>query len=163
MARTRSVVVCAGAMVVLAACAGGPSRVSPPRPASETTGLSAVQPDSDATGAVSTVTPDAPGSPQANTIEDLFRGRVAGVEVVTNADGSMSLRIRGAGQDLGLGGSPEPLVIIDGMPSQQGAIEALKGLQPDQIAKIQILKDVSSTAVYGTRGAGGVILVTLRH
>jgi TonB-dependent SusC/RagA subfamily outer membrane receptor len=122
------------------------------------TGLGAIQPEANATGAVTTVTPDAGGTSNASLVEELFAGRIPGLQVY---DGDR-VRIRGIAQDAGLGSS-DPLVVIDGMPSQLGVLQALRGFRPDQISKIQILKDVSSTAIYGTRGAAGVILVTLKQ
>lgn len=165
MAKTSRAVISVAMLVAAGGCARGTSPRSlpmPPGPGSQVTGIDQPQPDSDATGAVSTITPDANGSPYTNLIQDLFQGRIPGLEVVTGANGTPRLQIRGMVQDVN-GQGPEPLVIINGMASQLGALQALRGIAPDQIAKIQVLKDVSSTAIYGTRGAGGVILVTLKN
>ncbi len=163
MARIPRAVISVTVLAAVAGCAGGPaSHPAPLSPAPQAVGIDTPQPDSDQTGAVSTITPNANGAPYANLVEQLFQGQIPGVQVVTGPDGSPRLQIRGAVQDV-RGQGPEPLVIIDGLASQLGALQALKGIPPNQIAKIQILKDVSSTAIYGTRGAGGVILVTLKN
>lgn len=88
-------------------------------------------------------------------IEDMLRGQVAGVEVYQTGSG-LGVRIRGGG---GFGES-QPLYVIDGLPIQQGADGALVGLNPNDVASIRVLKNVSETAAYGSRGANGVILIT---
>lgn len=156
-----TLVIMLGGTVAAAAGCGGAGAPLPPPP-QEKAGLDAIQPDSTTTGAVSTVTPDSTGSPYADLIQELFQGRIPGLEVVTASDGTQHIRIRGMVQDMGNAASLEPLVVIDGMPSSLGALQALRGLHPQQIQKIQVLRDASSTAIYGTRGAGGVILVWLK-
>ncbi len=92
--------------------------------------------------------------------EELMIGRFPGVEVVRLASGDLSVRIRGATTLLG---SNEPLFVIDGMEISPGPGGALAGINPGDIAKIEVLKDVGSTALYGVRGANGVVLITTRR
>ena len=91
---------------------------------------------------------------------------MAGLQVVRLPNGDISLRIRGGDPSLSGGGAEverTPLVVLDGMPVAEGQLSGiLRGLDPDDVASIQVLKDVSSTSVYGARGAGGVILITLK-
>lgn len=88
-------------------------------------------------------------------IEDMLRGQVSGVEVYETPSG-LAVRIRGGS---GFRESP-PLYVIDGLPIEQGADGALTGLNPSDVASIRVLKSVSETAAYGSRGANGVVLIT---
>ncbi|MDR1671498.1 MAG: TonB-dependent receptor [Alistipes sp.] len=94
-------------------------------------------------------------------LEGVLQGKVAGVNIVQSSGqpGSGStVRIRGIGTTTGDGGS-DPLYIIDGMQVSGG----IDQLNPTDIASIEVLKDAASAAVYGTRGANGVILVTTKR
>ena len=75
---------------------------------------------------------------------------MAGVEVV-----GTSIRIRG---DHSINSSNEPLLIVDGME-----VSDISDLSPDEVETIDVLKDAATTALYGSRGANGVILITTRH
>ena len=94
--------------------------------------------------------------PTSNALQSLS-GRAAGVRVIQN-DGTPgaqpSIRIRGTTSILG---SNEPLYVVDGLP---GA--SISGLQSSDIASMEILKDASATAIYGSRGANGVVIVTTK-
>jgi len=90
--------------------------------------------------------------------EELFAGRFPGVQVI-QTPGGISVRIRGQSSVLG---STEPLYVIDGMPLEPSP-SGLLTVNPSDIAKIQVLKDISSTAIYGVRGANGVILITTKR
>jgi len=97
----------------------------------------------------------------ARDIEELLEGRVAGLQVIRQPNGDVALRIRGTSSLMEQG---DPLVIIDGLTVTPGNLtRALRNLKPHDIANIQVLKDVSSTSVYGTAGAHGVILITTKH
>lgn len=115
---------------------------------------------SDLTGSVASVSPDKLVSKPANSIESLLQGRVAGVQV-TNASqdpgASSTVRIRG---NSSLNGSNSPLVVIDGFP--YGEAGALSQINPQDIISMEVLKDASASAIYGSRGANGVILITTR-
>ena|SRR5256885_735574 len=116
------------------------------------------QPD-DATGAVESVSL-ATGQ-HVETVEELLQGQVAGLQVIQLPNGDVSLRIRGTSS---LRNDGEPLLVIDGMPVAPGNVtRALRSLRPQAVETIQVLKDVSSTSVYGAAGASGVILITTKH
>lgn len=92
--------------------------------------------------------------------EELLVGRFPGVEVLPIPGGGVSVRIRGT---TSVSLSTEPLYVIDGMPINAEPGGALKWLAPQDIARIEVLKDIGSTAFYGVRGANGVILITTKH
>lgn len=92
-------------------------------------------------------------------VEEMLRGQVAGVEV-RNGPTGMVIRIRGASS---IYASSDPLFVIDGLPVQLGADGALVGINPRDVETIRVLKNASETAVYGVRGANGVILITTRR
>ncbi|HEX2693321.1 MAG TPA: TonB-dependent receptor plug domain-containing protein [Gemmatimonadaceae bacterium] len=99
------------------------------------------------------VTPDQP-------IEKTLQARVAGVTIVTTPDGGIAVRIRGATT---INGENQPLYVIDGMPIQPGPSGSLVGINPHDIASIEVLKDAASLAFYGVRAANGVILIKTKH
>jgi TonB-dependent SusC/RagA subfamily outer membrane receptor len=111
-----------------------------------------------------------PGSPtvtsediQRNSgepIEKVLQGRFAGVEVNRTASGGISVRIRGA---TSFNGSTEPLYVVDGIPIQAGPDGSLTGINPYDIESIQVLKDPADTAIYGMRGANGVIVIKTKR
>ncbi|MBV9773502.1 MAG: TonB-dependent receptor plug domain-containing protein [Gemmatimonadetes bacterium] len=92
--------------------------------------------------------------------EQLLEGRFAGVQVTRLAGGGISVRIRGGTSIMG---DNEPLYVLDGMPLQAGPGGALNGINPEDIARIEMLKDIGSTAIYGIRGANGVVLITTKR
>lgn len=103
--------------------------------------------------------------PAANLISQL-KGRTAGVDIVSNSatpGGGGSIRIRGnrtiANTQSTSDQLDQPLLVLDGIPFGG----SINDLNPDDIANIEILKDASATAIYGSRGAGGVILVTTKR
>ena len=109
-------------------------------------------------GAVSTVEGDRMGGGGSMDLETLLRGKAAGLQIITSADGSYTFRIRGlhtpnAGQ--------QPLILVDGVEIRpENLRNALAGLTRDDIEKVEVLRDIASTSVYGMRGAGGVIIIT---
>jgi TonB-dependent SusC/RagA subfamily outer membrane receptor len=108
------------------------------------------------TGATTTVAPEANrGGPM--TIDELLRGRVAGMQIVALPEGGYSYKIRGTE------GMAEPLFLVDGIEIHPRQLEgALAGLTRDDIRKVEVLKDLASTAMYGMKGAGGVVLITTK-
>ncbi len=90
-------------------------------------------------------------------IEQMLRGQVAGVQVEQRG-GSLVIRIRGS-ESFGYSNS-DPLFVVDGYPIPLGADGALDGLNPRDVESIRVLKNASETALYGARGANGVILIT---
>ena len=114
---------------------------------------------SDLTGSVSTVGSRSFETQPVKSVSQILQGRTAGVEV-TNSSGmpgaGAKVRIRGT---TSINKSSDPLYVIDGIISSSG----LDGLNPQDIQSMEVLKDASSTAIYGSRGANGVILVTTRN
>lgn len=112
---------------------------------------------SDLTGAVAVIEmADIQSSPTSNVSQSL-QGRIAGADIVSGSGEpgeSISIQIRGARS---ISAGNEPLIVVDGV---MDAVSDLGELNPADIVSISVLKDVSSTAIYGSRGANGVILVT---
>ena len=118
-----------------------------------------VQRKSDVTGALTRVgEKELNAKPVANAFEAL-QGKAAGVDVTTSErPGTVgSITIRG---NRSISASSAPLYVVDGVPLQAGGIETIN---PRDIESIDILKDASSTAIYGSRGANGVVLVTTKR
>ena len=90
------------------------------------------------------------------TMDQLFVGKFAGVDVMPAANGGLSIRIRGAGTFYG---SNEPLYEIDGVPQPQGN-GGIFNISPHEIEKIEVLKNAADIGVYGVRGANGVVRIT---
>lgn len=114
---------------------------------------------SDLTGSVSTVGKRSFESQPVKSVSQILQGRTPGVEVTTTSGmpgAGARVRVRGT---TSINKSSDPLYVIDGIISTSG----LDGLNPQDIQSMEILKDASSTAIYGSRGANGVILVTTRN
>ncbi len=112
---------------------------------------------SDLTGAVATVDMKSLEDVPATSVESALQGRVAGAEFVSSTGepgASASVQIRGARS---ISAGNEPLIVVDGVVD---AVSSLNEINPSDIKSISILKDVSSTSLYGSRGANGVILIT---
>lgn len=133
---------------------------------------------SDLTGSVASVKVEDNISRQSTTVDQLLQGRASGVQVIQNGanpGSGISVKIRGTNS---LRGNNEPLYVIDGViissagedvaaaggigNSGQEAQSGLNGINPRDIESIEILKDASATAVYGSRGANGVVLITTK-
>ena len=108
----------------------------------------------DMAGAVSVMDNKAFKAQPITQVSDALQGRVAGVNVVSDGipGGSVKIRIRGTNS---INKSNEPLYVVDGMVRESG----LEGINPEDIQSMQILKDASSTAIYGSRGANGVVII----
>jgi len=111
----------------------------------------------DMAGAVSVMDSKAFKAQPITQVSDALQGRVAGVNVVSDGipGGSVKIRIRGTNS---INKSNDPLHVIDGMVRDSG----LEGINPEDIQSMQILKDASSTAIYGSRGANGVVIITTK-
>jgi len=90
------------------------------------------------------------------SLEQLLAGRISGVTVTRATRGGISIRIRGPSSFYL---SSEPLYVVDGAPVEAGPGGTLTWLNPQDIASIMVLKDPSSTAMYGVRGANGVVVI----
>lgn len=116
---------------------------------------------SDLTGSVASVETEALQQIPANSVDGLLQGRAAGLQVVNSSQdpgASSTVRIRGGSS---LRGSNAPLVVVDGFPL--GEAGDLKQINPADIVNIEVLKDASASAIYGSRGANGVIMITTKR
>lgn len=121
----------------------------------------------DISGAVATVeVEDLKTIPQVS-VDQMIQGRASGVSVTTNSGqpgAAVSVRIRGVNS---ISGSSEPLYIIDGVPvqgeSEEGGTSPLNSINQNDIESINILKDASATAIYGSRGSNGVVIITTKR
>ncbi|GAB3707846.1 TonB-dependent receptor [Spirosoma flavus] len=120
----------------------------------------------DVTGSVATINQAAVKDLPVSTLDQKMIGQVAGVQIQqpSGAPGAgTSVRIRGSGS---LGAGNEPLYVVDGMPYSSGLNQNLNPLvfiNPNDIESINILKDASSTAIYGSRGSNGVVIITTKQ
>ena len=111
----------------------------------------------DLTGSVATVSSETLAAVPVASATEALQGKMAGVQITTtegSPDATMSIRVRGGGS---ITQSNEPLFIVDGFP-----VESISDIPPTDIEDITVLKDASSTAIYGSRGANGVIIVTTK-
>jgi TonB-dependent starch-binding outer membrane protein SusC len=97
-----------------------------------------------------------PGRP----IEEVLMGRFPGVTVTRTSDGGVSVRIRGT---TSIRASSEPLYVLDGVEIEPGPNGSLAGINPFDIASIEVVKDPAGEAMYGVRGANGVIIVKTKQ
>src|SRR5881275_2501535 len=125
----------------------------------------------DLTGAVASVNADQFETKAAPTVtlSSGLQGKVAGVQVTSNSGMpgvGIQVRVRGTGS---ITANSEPLYVIDGLPAEQGSNDTdpknnpLMSVDPNEIESIDILKDASATAIYGARGANGVVLITTKR
>lgn len=105
------------------------------------------------------VTSDDVEKAPGNSVAEHLKGRIAGVTVTTSAEGGIAVRIRGASS---VYGNNEPLYVLDGMPITPGPGGSLTGVNPYDIESIKVLKNPADTAIYGVRGANGVIIITTK-
>lgn len=116
---------------------------------------------SDVTGSITSVKTEALKEIPANSVEGLLQGRAAGLQVINSSQdpgAGATVRIRGGSS---LRGSNAPLVVVDGFPL--GDAGDLKQINPSDIVNMEILKDASASAIYGSRGANGVIMITTKR
>ena len=116
---------------------------------------------SDVTGSVTSVKTEALKEIPANSVEGLLQGRAAGLQVINSSQdpgAGATVRIRCGSS---LRGSNAPLVVVDGFPL--GDAGDLKQINPSDIVNMEILKDASASAIYGSRGANGVIMITTKR
>ncbi|MDO4162950.1 MAG: TonB-dependent receptor [Bacteroides sp.] len=111
----------------------------------------------DLTGSVATVNSEALAAVPVASATEALQGKMAGVQIVTtegSPDADLKIRVRGGGS---ITGDNTPLFVVDGFP-----VESISDIPASDIEDMTILKDASSTAIYGSRGANGVILVTTK-
>ncbi|TMF83942.1 MAG: hypothetical protein E6I08_16530 [Chloroflexi bacterium] len=143
---------CAVGVVILVAACGGRGSENRPAPALAT-GSEVLTPPG-----VASVRDTAVDRSHYESVIAMIRGKAPGLQVIEVAPGQFELRIRGVNQSLQAAGE-EPLVVLDGMASSRPAGQLLMSLNPQDVVSIEVLKDVASTAVYGTRGANGVLII----
>ncbi|MFA9370164.1 MAG: SusC/RagA family TonB-linked outer membrane protein [Labilibaculum antarcticum] len=122
---------------------------------------------SDVTGSVVSVSSEAISQSVSTSIDQVLQGRAAGVQVQQNSGApgaGSSIRIRGISS---LNGSNEPIFVIDGIiidgSTGSGTDNALSSINPSDIVSMDVLKDASATAIYGSRAANGVIIITTKR
>jgi len=120
----------------------------------------------DLTGSVTALKPDEKNHGIITTAQDMIQGKIAGVNVSTGSgapgEGAM-IRIRGGAS---LNANNDPLIVIDGMPMDPNATKGMNNplslVNPNDIESFTVLKDASATAIYGSRGSNGVIIITTK-
>ena len=154
------------ALAAVIGCAGtGSQRLETPAPLpdDEVSVGYGTQRKQNTTGAVSSFTPTERDAHVAR-VEEMLLARMPGLEVVRLSGGSYTLRIRGPSSLRGTLAGEEPLLVIDDVPVSLGSLSnALAGIAPQDVARIDVLKDAGSTAIYGVRGANGVIIITTKR
>jgi len=119
------------------------------------------QPEAQVAGAVGLLGSEEESGGSFATMVDMLRGRVAGLQIGETPNGEISVRIRGNQSILF---NAEPLLVVDGVPvPPYGFSSTLRAMDPRDVQSIQVLKDAGSTSSYGSRGAHGVILITLKR
>ena len=122
---------------------------------------------SDLTGSVATVKSKDFNKGLVSSPEQLINGKVSGVQIMSNsgsASAGSTIRVRGGAS---LNASNDPLIVLDGVPLEQGGISGnssnfLSMINPSDIESMTVLKDASSTAIYGSRASNGVIIITTK-
>jgi TonB-dependent SusC/RagA subfamily outer membrane receptor len=138
-----------GLLILVTACGGAGGRQSAETPAPRP-----------APGSSEITADDLARTPQA-TAEKALEGRFPGVNVEYKADGGLVVRIRGGSSSIM--GNNAPLYIVDGQPVVTDVDGSLKGINPNDIESIKVLKDAASTSMYGARGANGVIIIKTKR
>ena len=120
----------------------------------------------DLTGSVTALKPDAKNKGVVVSAQDMLGGKVAGVSVTSNGGepgGGASIRIRGGSS---LNASNNPLIVIDGIAMDNNGVSGISNplsmVNPQDIESFNVLKDASATAIYGSRGSNGVIIITTK-
>ena len=123
---------------------------------------------SDLTGSVTNVSSKDFNMGLVSSPEQLINGKISGVQIMSNSGSptaGSTIRVRGGAS---LNASNDPLIVLDGVPLEQGGISGNDGnflslINPNDIESMQILKDASSAAIYGARAANGVVLITTKR
>ena len=155
-----------GLLVGAVACTGTGRKSAgapPPKPEDDVVSVGyGTQTRSEITGAVSSYIPTEADARVAR-IETMLQGLIPGLEVIPQGSG-FTLRIRGFKSLRQRGGDDEPLLVIDDITVPAGSLSsALSGIAPRDVARVDVLKDAGATAVYGSRGANGVIIITTKR
>lgn len=147
-----------GAVVFVAACSTNPAPASLGDDDQVSVGYGTQQ-RSDIGGAVSSISREDIRKRSPRSLEEMIRSHVPGAQVIRNRDG-FSIRLRGM---TSIYGSNDALIVLDGMPLSEGtASSALATIRPEEVARIDVLKD-GMAAIYGVRGSNGVVVITTRR
>jgi TonB-linked SusC/RagA family outer membrane protein len=127
----------------------------------------------DVSSAISSVDSSTFANTPVASVDNALQGRIPGVQVMQNSGepgSGISMRVRGPAS---LNAGNQPLYVVDGVPMIQGSLSqialsgqdvtAISGLNPDEIASIDVLKDAAAAAIYGSRGSNGVVLITTKR
>ncbi|MBR5929168.1 MAG: TonB-dependent receptor plug domain-containing protein, partial [Prevotella sp.] len=121
---------------------------------------------SDLTGSVTALKPDSKNKGLVVNPQDMLAGKVAGVNITSNdgtPGGGAQIRVRGGSS---LNASNDPLIVIDGVAMDNNGVKGLANplsmINPQDIESFNVLKDASATAIYGSRGSNGVIIITTK-
>ena len=121
---------------------------------------------SDLTGSVTAMRPDSKNKGVVVSVQDQLAGKIAGVNVTSGGGtpgGGATIRIRGGSS---LNASNDPLIVIDGVPMDNSGVKGLANglamVNPQDVESFNVLKDASATAIYGSRGSNGVIIITTK-
>lgn len=127
------------------------------------------------TGSVASLRPEAVREAPVTSINQIMQGRMPGVQISQNSGvpgSAISVRVRGSSS---ISGGNEPLYVVDGVPLNQGDfsyagassggqdVDAVNDISPSEIERIEILKDASAAAIYGSRASNGVVLITTKR
>jgi TonB-dependent SusC/RagA subfamily outer membrane receptor len=134
------------------------TRTAPEEEGTINTGY-ATQKKSESTTATATVKPSQQDKDYARNLSDLLQGRTAGVDVSRTGAGKVRILIRGPNS---FNASNDPLYVVDGTPISPGP-NGIVPINPRNVKSITVLKDAGSTAIYGSRGAAGVIVIETEH
>ena len=160
MANSGVAVVVVAVVIAGALGCGVSAAPPPPEPVPAAEGATGRSMQREGTGSVAVVDGDDLHGRPAVHLEELLEGQVAGVQVIRLPGGGIAIQIRGPGS---ISGNTEPLYVVDGMSVNVAAGQGLDWLNPGDILRIEILKDASTTSMYGVRGANGVVLITTRR
>jgi TonB-dependent starch-binding outer membrane protein SusC len=150
-------------VILLGAC--GPPGLPPAGPAPGEVDVGrGTQPEGKVTGAVGSVEDKNLSRSGPYRIEELLKGKLAGLQVINQPNGDFAFRVRGGNLSMMGDTAQYALVLVDGVPTTPSTIRAsLSGLTPEDIRQVTVLKDVASTSMYGIRGSAGVVLINTKR
>ena len=148
--RTRWIV---GALILVFVSACALTKPAVPEPEGVNVGYGTADPES-VTGSMTTIEPEEESGYRPVTLAQMIRGQDPGVIVTDLPGGGMRIRIRGTNS---INSGEDPLFVLDGVALSSAS--SVGNLNPNDVQSITILKDAGSTAIYGSRGANGVILI----
>lgn len=161
--RTRTITLWLGAVVLTSSACHARRPVTAPSPGAAGEAVSdgyTTQPRERVGGSVQSVTTSDLRNAKSRDVGEILQGRFPGVHVVRVPGGGFVVQIRGPG---GAAGAAGPLYVVDGMPCEVDPRRGLDIIDPSTIARIDVLRNPAETALYGGRGANGVIVITTKR